>query len=78
METLTVEAAKTHLSQLLARVEAGENIVLVRDGRPIAKLVPFAPRRGNWPDGDRARRRSPLMVSAPAYSPANPSTSCIE
>lgn len=43
MKTFTVHAAKTQLSQLLARVEAGEEIVLARGTRPIAKLVPFAP-----------------------------------
>ncbi|QPF92141.1 type II toxin-antitoxin system Phd/YefM family antitoxin [Bradyrhizobium commune] len=41
METVTIHIAKTTLSQLLARVEAGEEIVLARGKRPIAKLVPF-------------------------------------
>ena len=41
METVTIHMAKTTLSQLLARVEAGEEIVLVRGKEPIAKLVPF-------------------------------------
>ncbi|HVC05123.1 MAG TPA: type II toxin-antitoxin system Phd/YefM family antitoxin [Candidatus Acidoferrales bacterium] len=53
METVNIHAAKTHLSQLLARVEAGEEVVLARAGQPIARLVPFiasgAPRRfGGW------------------------------
>jgi prevent-host-death family protein len=43
METVTIHAAKTTLSQLLARVEAGEEIVLARGKRPVAKLVPFHP-----------------------------------
>jgi prevent-host-death family protein len=43
MATVTIHAAKTHLSQLLARVEAGEEIVLARGKQPIAKLVPFVP-----------------------------------
>ena len=43
MVTVTVHAAKTHLSQLLARVEAGEEIVLARGKTPIAKLAPYAP-----------------------------------
>lgn len=43
METVTIHAAKTTLSQLLARVEAGEEIVLARGKQPIAKLVPFHP-----------------------------------
>lgn len=43
MLTVTIHAAKTHLSQLLARVEAGEEIVLARGKAPIAKLVPYTP-----------------------------------
>jgi prevent-host-death family protein len=41
-ETVTIHAAKTHLSQLLARVEAGEVIVIARDTTPVAQLVPIA------------------------------------
>jgi prevent-host-death family protein len=43
MESVTIHTAKTTLSQLLARVEAGEEIVLSRGKVPIAKLVPFQP-----------------------------------
>ena len=43
METVTIHTAKTNLSQLLARVEAGEEIILARGKHPIAKLVPFQP-----------------------------------
>jgi prevent-host-death family protein len=43
MTTVTIHAAKTSLSQLLARVEAGEEIILARGKKPIAKLVPFEP-----------------------------------
>ena len=43
MDTVTVHAAKTNLSQLLLRVEAGEEIVLARGKEPVAKLVPFKP-----------------------------------
>jgi prevent-host-death family protein len=53
MEIVNVHAAKTHLSQLLARVEAGEEVVLGRAGHPIARLIPFRPvaakrRFGGW------------------------------
>jgi prevent-host-death family protein len=41
MEIVTIRTAKTTLAQLLARVEAGEEIVLARGKVPIAKLVPF-------------------------------------
>jgi prevent-host-death family protein len=43
METITVHAAKTTLSKLLERVEAGEEIILARGKLPVAKLVPFHP-----------------------------------
>ena len=43
MKTVTIHTAKTTLSQLLARVEAGEEVVLARGKEPIAKLVPFRP-----------------------------------
>lgn len=42
MEVVNVHEAKTHLSRLLARVEAGEEILLARAGRPVARLVPIA------------------------------------
>jgi prevent-host-death family protein len=41
MEIVTVHTAKSTLSQLLARVEAGEEIILARGREPIARLVPF-------------------------------------
>ena len=39
--TVNVHEAKTHLSRLLDDVEAGEEIVLARAGRPCARLVPL-------------------------------------
>ncbi len=33
--------AKTHLSELVARVEAGDEIVITRHNKPVAKLVPI-------------------------------------
>lgn len=38
--------AKTHLSELLSAVAAGESITITRRGRPVARLVPVAPDRG--------------------------------
>jgi prevent-host-death family protein len=43
METVTIHTAKTTLSQLLTRVEAGEEIIVSRGRTPIAKIVPFTP-----------------------------------
>jgi len=40
MVTVNVHEAKTHLSKLLERIEAGETVTIARAGRPIADLVP--------------------------------------
>jgi prevent-host-death family protein len=40
MATVNVHEAKTHLSRLLERVEAGEEIIVARNGKAIARLVP--------------------------------------
>ncbi len=39
MAIVNVHEAKTHLSRLLARVEEGEEIVIARNGTPVARLV---------------------------------------
>ncbi len=39
MVTVNVHEAKTHLSRLLANVEAGEDVVIARNGKPVARLV---------------------------------------
>ena len=41
-EMLNVHAAKTNFSKLLARVANGEEIVIAKDGTPMAKLVPYS------------------------------------
>ncbi len=39
MTTVNIHEAKTHLSRLLARVVEGEEIVIAKSGRPVARLV---------------------------------------
>ena len=41
-ESVNVYEAKTHLSQLLDRAAAGEEIIIARAGRPVARLVALA------------------------------------
>ena len=41
MTEVNVHQAKTQLSQLLHRVEAGEEVIIARAGKPIARLVAF-------------------------------------
>ena len=49
---MNVHEAKTHLSKLLERVERGEENVIARSGRPVARLVPYlAPESSRRPFG---------------------------
>ena len=41
MTTVKIHEAKTNLSKLIARVEAGEEIVIARGDKPVAKVVPL-------------------------------------
>jgi len=43
METVGALDAKTHLAELLDRVERGESLTITRHGKPVAQLVPVAP-----------------------------------
>jgi prevent-host-death family protein len=72
VKKVTTHEAKTHLSRLLAEVEAGEEIVICRGTTPAARLVPLA---------DLPARRRPLVgtvTSAPvgvaegAFAPLAP------
>jgi len=42
MQPVNVHEAKAHFSRLLERVALGEEVVIVRAGHPVAKLVPIA------------------------------------
>jgi prevent-host-death family protein len=54
MTQVGMHEAKTKLSQLVERVEAGEDIVIARSGKPVARLIPvtagasLASVRGVW------------------------------
>lgn len=48
MSMVNIHQAKTQLSRLLAQVEAGEEVVIARNGKPVARLVRFR---------DRGKRR---------------------
>lgn len=55
MTRVNVQEAKTQLSRLLGLVEAGEDVVISRYGKPVARLVPIDPPSrqrvpGGWRD----------------------------
>ncbi|MGH9040930.1 MAG: type II toxin-antitoxin system Phd/YefM family antitoxin [Acidimicrobiia bacterium] len=50
---VNIHEAKTHLSRLVERAAAGEEIIIGKAGRPMARLVPYVERRlrrepGRW------------------------------
>jgi prevent-host-death family protein len=56
-QTMGLFEAKTHLSELVARVEAGDEVVITRHNKPVAKIVPF-----NAGDPAPAVRRAALQA----------------
>jgi prevent-host-death family protein len=42
--TVNIHEAKTHLSRLLQRVIAGEEVIIAKSGQPVARLIPFTPK----------------------------------
>ena len=54
-QIVSIHAAKTNLSRLVARAEAGEEIVIARGSKPVAKLVPLAPKPKRIPGSMRGQ-----------------------
>ena len=50
-DLVNIHEAKTHFSRLVERVEAGEEILIARAGRPVARLVPLKARTAPRPPG---------------------------
>jgi prevent-host-death family protein len=40
---VNIHEAKTHLSELLQRVMSGEEVIIAKAGKPVARLLPFQP-----------------------------------
>jgi prevent-host-death family protein len=48
-QIINIHAAKTNLSRLLERVESGEEVIIGRAGKPIARIVPYVTvSRDHW------------------------------
>ena len=58
MRRVNIHEAKTHLSRLVDEVSAGEEIVIAKAGKPLARLIPFR----------EARRRRKLGLLAGRFS----------
>jgi prevent-host-death family protein len=44
MNQINIHQAKTQLPRLIERVASGEEIIIAKSGKPIARLVPYAPK----------------------------------
>ncbi len=60
-----IHEAKTHFSRLLQRVLAGEQVVIAKAGKPVAKIVPVKPERLREPDRYRGLVRIAKDFDAP-------------
>ena len=59
-EVVNIHEAKLHLSRLLERAHAGEEIILAKAGKPYARLMPLAPKR-------RRGGQLPSLVVGPEF-----------
>lgn len=69
MITVNMHEAKTRLSELVQNVERGDEVVICRNGKPVARLSPVTPARGR-----RNLKPDPKLrpILAPGYDPAEP------
>ena len=64
--TINIHEAKTHFSRILKRVAMGEEIVIAKAGKPIAKVSPYARgKRERVPGKDRGLFTVPEDFDAP-------------
>ena len=64
MESIGLFEAKTHLSELIARAERGEEVIITRHNKPVAKLVPIG-REG----AQVLQRRQAALDALQAFEP---------
>jgi prevent-host-death family protein len=66
MSTVTIHKAKTNLSRLIKKASAGEEIIIVRGSKPVAKLVPVGEVKGKRQPGALKGR---LVVGPEFFEP---------
>lgn len=67
MPTYPMHFAKTHLSDLVARAEAGEEVILARGQQPAVRLVPIA--SATAPRRRRGRLKGRVAVGPAFFEP---------
>ena len=63
---VNIHEAKTHLSRLLERVRTGDEIIIAKVGKPVARLVPFLDKVDHRMPGSAAGKiqNLPILVAA--------------
>jgi prevent-host-death family protein len=69
MKKVSTHEAKTHLSRLLAEVEAGEEIVICRGSAPAARLVPLTRKVARRRPRVGTVTSEPVRLQADAFAP---------
>lgn len=63
MHAMSLAHAKAHLSELLNKVESGEEVVITRHGRPVARVLPASTAKQALP----LQRLAELRQQIPAW-----------
>lgn len=65
MTTINVRDARESISQLLDLVQTGEEVIILRRGKPVARLI-GPERTGSFPDRSQLRKSIPPMPQSAA------------
>lgn len=71
MIKVNIHEAKTQLSRLLAKVAAGEEVIIARSGEPVARIVPIERQSGKRVLGQDSGR---VIISDDFDAPVDPET----
>jgi prevent-host-death family protein len=66
MKVINIQAAKTHLSRIVEEAAAGEEIILAKAGKPLVRIIPYAPVRAARQGG---QLHGKISESADAWAP---------
>jgi len=69
MPVITIHHAKTNLSRLIKKASAGEEIIIARGDKPVARLVPFGEAKGKRQPGSL---KGKLRVGSEFFAPLPP------
>ena len=63
MQTITIEEAQAHLAEILQKLQPGEEVVITRDGQPVATIKATAPAPQRKPRQPGTLKRTVLYIA---------------